>query len=504
MKKWLLLALTLGLALTLCLPALAEQTILYISRDLLIRVLDVEISETGAPGMEIWLTNNSDKTLSIGLDDCTVDGYACDPLWGDWLEPGESSEGYMVWDDITGIPTQITFRLYAFDVNNLDADYLLYQTFTLYPQGEENVRLLTYERKETDVVLVDTEEITALVTGYDDELCEVLMHLENRTDRALTFRTDRLVADGMALDDSDYNSMPPHSMLDVRFSLESLAQLPSELRFRLEVTDRDAIFADPLSDTEHTIQPRRGAMTPVEPYVPAETDVVLVDTQDLLVICTGFEQDDDVSMLLYMENRSDRNLSFTTEECVVEGVTADPVWYADLPSHCAARQKITWDTLGEIPTAVHFLLHAYDSDEWDDVLLQPVALYPLGEENAHYITYSPIESDVLLVNTEDLSIWVVNYSVDDFWGVSMSLIVENRGESTLVISMPVCTLDGEESTPLFFSSAPAKSITLTDVMWLDVTELPTELVFTLSVYDGKAQTETESLLGPFTVNPTVK
>lgn len=504
MKKWLLLALTLGLALTLCLPALAEQTILYASRDLLIRVLDVEISETGAPGMEIWLTNNSDKTLSIGLDDCTVDGYACDPHWGDWLEPGESSEGYMVWDGMTGIPTQITFLLYAFDVNDLDADYLLHQTFTLYPQGEENVRLLTYERKKTDVVLVDTEEITALLTGYDPYLCTMQLHLENRTDRAISFEVDRIVADGGAVNIRDYAVLPPHSMLDVPVSLAPLPELPSKLRFRLSAYERDDLFAPALSITEHTVQPRREAMPPVDPYVPAETDVVLVDTQDLLVVCTGFEQEDDVSMLLYLENRSDQNLTFTTEECVVEGVTSDPVWYADLPAHSAARQKITWDTLGEIPTAVHFLLHAYDSDAWNDVLRQPVALYPLGEENAHYITYTPIESDLLLVDTEDLAIWVVNYSVDDFWGVSMSLIVENRGENTLVISMPVCTLDGKASAPLFFSSAPAKSITLTDVMWLDVTELPTELVFTLSVYDGKAQTETESLLGPFTVNPTVK
>lgn len=507
MKKWLMVFAV--LAMLLCLPALAEEQVLVDNEALFIRVDGFDLNLAGEPVMNVTLENRTDYNVMFSVRECVVDGCANDPFWAAELAPGETYDTAMAWHDLTEIPTHISLTFYAYNNDDWSADYLLDQPFTFYPLGEENVKLQTYERSETDVVLAETEEVSVIVTGYipggDGEEPGVKLHLENRADYTVMFSADRVLTDGMVNDPWWAEELPANCMAESVMSWDSLTALPSVISFEMRVYNSDDWGAADLVNGEYVLYPNGETEIVREEFVPAETDVVLVDTPELLVVVTGFEKDtfSGVNMLLYVENRTEGNVAVAIDSGVVEGLAANPYWGVELPPLSVAREEACWSELKEIPTVVSFVLRAYDTDDWfaDDLVMQSVELFPLGEENMRRFTYTPAESDVLLYSSEELNIWVVGYSLDDFWGMSMSLMVENRGDRTLMIGMDACQVDGAENDPIWAMEAPAHSFARADVTWVDLMELPGEITFTLSANDSYNWSADEIDLGSFTVNP---
>lgn len=77
----------------------------------------------------------------------------------------------------------------------------------------------------------------------------------------------------------------------------------------------------------------------------AETDQVLINNEDCLIVVTGFDPDNSwgYAVRLYLCNRTDRDLIFSVENSSVNGIMCEPYWAEIVTAGKSAISTILWD-----------------------------------------------------------------------------------------------------------------------------------------------------------------
>ena len=89
--------------------------------------------------IQVFLENKTDLQLMYSADNVSVNGYMCDPFWATMVDAGKKSNeqiSFMESDfELNGIVdvTDVTFTLVVYDSNDLMADNLVEETFTVNP-----------------------------------------------------------------------------------------------------------------------------------------------------------------------------------------------------------------------------------------------------------------------------------------------------------------------------------------------------------------------------------
>ncbi|MGX8688259.1 MAG: hypothetical protein ACSW8K_10735 [bacterium] len=152
----------------------------------------------------LYLENNTDKTLMYAAEDVSVDGIMCDSLFAEEVAPGKKANAslsllrtelnrYGITD-----PTVVEMKLKIYDSNDWLADPLFYETVRVAPHGEEAV-ITKYFTHEGDTVLVDNDSIGLYYMGTDPDALmgyAVYLGIENRTSDSLTFSADNVSVNG--------------------------------------------------------------------------------------------------------------------------------------------------------------------------------------------------------------------------------------------------------------------------------------------------------------------
>lgn len=158
--------------------------------------------------MNVYLENKSDIDLTFSLSDVSINGYMNDPFWAMEVMAGSKANTSISWmleegDETTEEITQIEFTLQALDMSDIMAGPVFEQTYTVYPSGKDNAIIPERTPADSDIVLFDTDEVTAIVTGFrDDELWGYTadVYLENKTDKGLTFSVINATVNGYMCD----------------------------------------------------------------------------------------------------------------------------------------------------------------------------------------------------------------------------------------------------------------------------------------------------------------
>ncbi len=178
-------------------PSFQEQTI--VDNEYCTMTLQ-SIDESGMLGYswKVYLENKTDKNLMFGIDDCSVNGVMADPFWAESVAAGKKSNETISWSsslfEENGISadnvTQVSFNLRVYDYDDWSADDFVDNTFTIYPMGEENASTIERASQDSDIVLVDNDACTMVVTGFDPDSVfgySVNVYLVNKTDENLMF-----------------------------------------------------------------------------------------------------------------------------------------------------------------------------------------------------------------------------------------------------------------------------------------------------------------------------
>ncbi len=157
------------------------------------------------------LENKSeDKTYMFSVESATVNGVMSDPFFASEVAAGKKSNEEISFindttleengiDEFTDI--ELTFKVYNSD--DWEEDAVANETVHVYPYGEDKATTFTRESQDTDNVLVDNDEVTVIVTGYDPDDTwgyGVNLYLVNKTDTEVMFSVDDASINGYMID----------------------------------------------------------------------------------------------------------------------------------------------------------------------------------------------------------------------------------------------------------------------------------------------------------------
>lgn len=233
----------------------------------------------------------------------------------------------------------------------------------------------------TEQLLVDDENCTVKITGIEEDALwgyTLKVLLENKTDLELMYSVNGASINGFMCDPFWASSVTAQMKAneEISFSKESFKEnsieYPTDITFTLRVYDNNDWMADALVEQEFTIYPM--GEEAVQPYErePQPEDIVLFDNEQCQMIVTGFEKDDiwGYTMKVYLENKTDKELMFSTDGVAMNGFMCDPFWAESIAAGKRNNTKLTWseDALAENEitevTEIVLPIRVYDNNDW--------------------------------------------------------------------------------------------------------------------------------------------
>ena len=205
----------------------------------------------------------------------------------------------------------------------------------------------------TEQVLVDDENCVVKIIGVEDDSIwgyTLKVYLENKTDLELMFSVDGVSVNGFMCDPFWGSSVTAgmKSNEEISFSTESFERngitAPTDIQFKLRVSDYNDWMADPLVEQEFVVYPMGEEAVQVYERVDQPEDIVLFDNEYCKMIVTGFEQDDiwGYSMNVHLENKTDKEMMFSADGVAVNGFMCDPFWGESVMPGKRSNTSITW------------------------------------------------------------------------------------------------------------------------------------------------------------------
>lgn len=213
---------------------------------------------------------STDITYMFSVESAVVNGVKCDPLFAADVAPGKKANEDISFaadslkkngiTDFTDI--ELVFRVY--DYNDWSAEPAAYETVHVYPYGEDKATKFVREAASSDQVLVDNDELSIIVTGYEPDSMwgySVDLYLVNKTDKSLMFSVEEASVNGFMADPffatnltggkSSFTSMSWSDTTLEENGIESV----DEIVFTIRVYDYDNWTGDDIVNETFTLNP---------------------------------------------------------------------------------------------------------------------------------------------------------------------------------------------------------------------------------------------------------
>lgn len=213
---------------------------------------------------------SSDKTYMFSVESASINGVMCDPFFATEVAAGKKSNDEINFDveelEMNGVgeisDIEITFRVY--DSDDWTADDVAHQTVHVYPQGKDKATKFERESKNTDEIIVDENDITVIVTGYEyDDIWGYTMslYLVNNTDKNVMVTVDDVSVNGYMLDPFWATELAPGksifesmSWFEDDFSENSITDV-EEIEFVIRAYDYDNWLAEDIVNKVVVLNP---------------------------------------------------------------------------------------------------------------------------------------------------------------------------------------------------------------------------------------------------------
>lgn len=205
--------------------------------------------------------------------------------------------------------------------------------------------------------IVDNEYCTVILKDIDEDGMwgySWKVYLENKTDKTLMFGLDNVSVNGVMADPFWAVSVAPgkKSNETISWSSSSLEENNikpddiTQVTFGLRVYDSDDWTADKFVNEEFTIYPKGEENASTVERETQSTDIVLFDNDSASMTVTGFEPDGTFgyTMKVYLVNKTDKDLMFSTHDASVNGYMAEPFWATTVAAGKASNEEVSWST----------------------------------------------------------------------------------------------------------------------------------------------------------------
>lgn len=259
--------------------------------------------------------------------------------------------------------------------------------------------------------------------------------------------------------------------------------------------------ADQSKQTEPSNTPTTAPTTPtvpVEPPTKFEAQTV-VDNAYCTIQITGIDPDNlfGYTLDVYLENKSaDTDFLFYVGFASVNGLSMDPLFSAEVTAGKKANEQLhfTDRELNALVGQFTDIELTFQVTDANDFMAKPVAnptvhVYPYGEENATVYQRPAQDTDVVVVDNEQVSVIVTEYTNDPIWGYCAKVFLVNKTDKELMFTADDVSVNGFMLDPLFADLVEGGKCAYSFLSWLEsdfedngITDVQS-IEFTLRVYD---------------------
>lgn len=235
-----------------------------------IKITELDPNNLFGYAVNVQLANkSSDKTYMFSVNDAAINGVVCTPLFANEVAPEKKSNSSVYFtEDLTeyGIgdytDIELTFRVY--DSDNWEADNVAKETVHIYPYGQDKATTFSRAPQDSDIVLVDNDELSVTVIGYDKDNIwgySVNVFIQNKTDKNIMFSTDNESINGFMVSALWAETVPSGkcSFGSITWFSSSLEDnnitTVENIEFILRAYDADNYFADDIVNKEIKLVP---------------------------------------------------------------------------------------------------------------------------------------------------------------------------------------------------------------------------------------------------------
>lgn len=160
-------------------------------------VTDIQEDPLMGCTMAVKAENLSDLALNFSIDRAALNGCMVSAMYSQILAPGEILENEICFpaEDLGGYGidtvTVVEFKLNVYDEDTYDT-VTVNQPVKLFPRGEAAAQYSKRESQNTDIVLMDNEYCTVVVTGKNAESFwgyDLYVDVQNKSDKTLMLST---------------------------------------------------------------------------------------------------------------------------------------------------------------------------------------------------------------------------------------------------------------------------------------------------------------------------
>lgn len=203
----------------------------------------------------------------------------------------------------------------------------------------------------------------------------------------------------------------------------------------------------------------------------------IIENDECAVIVTGLQDGPDYTVKTQLVNKSDSvTYMFGITEATINGVVCDPFFAARVVPGKRANKRISFNMneLRDIGvkevTDIALLIKVHDANDWmgDSIVNEWVHIYPNGKQNAKQFVRTPLPTDTLVMDENNVRFTIIGYDYSDLLVPFKILIyLENNTDANLLFGANDASLDGFMIDPFFATSVPAHSSELEVIGWVD-------------------------------------
>lgn len=205
-----------------------------------------------------------------------------------------------------------------------------------------------------ELVVIDNDSVTIIISDIEPDNMwgyTLKVFLENKlTDKDIMVSLDHTAVNGIQTEPLFASKVDraKKSTDEINFIDSDLKNALNDEFRKIELTfkvyDYDDWMADDIAYETITIYPLGEQAASTYQREALDTDLVLVENEDALVIVTDIEEDGlfGFSVNLYLLNKSDKEIMFSADGVSVNGFMADPFWAKSLKSSYSGFSQMWW------------------------------------------------------------------------------------------------------------------------------------------------------------------
>ena len=251
----------------------------------------------------------------------------------------------------------------------------------------------TGEEADFSQVIVNDDNLKFEITGIgQDSIWGYTWKVtaENKTDQPVLVSMDNVSVNGVMCDPFWATEIAAGKIAnqEVSWSEDSFSQNGisevSQVTFILRMVNSDDFTT--YHEQEYTVYPEGEEAAEEVSREKQSTDEVLFDNEQCAMTVTGIDPDGDwgYTVRVYLENKTDEQLTFSCEDVSVNGIMCDPFWATEVAAGKTGNSEISWSEelfkengIDEVE-AIELPVHVRSTDNWeaDDIVKDTFTIKP--------------------------------------------------------------------------------------------------------------------------------